>query len=128
MTAPQPGTIGWIDLTVDDCEDVRSFYESVVGWKNSPVKMGDYNDYCMLPGAEADPVAGICHAKGPNVGIPAAWLIYITVEDIAAALEKCEENGGSILQKREPDSHGQMAIIKDPAGAVCALYQPAVSR
>ena len=125
MSSPKPGTVGWIDLTVDNCEAVRAFYESVVGWKSSPVEMGDYNDYCMLPTSDAEPAAGICHAKGPNAGLPAAWMIYITVNNLQEALHECKERGGEVLQERTPDSHGQMAVIKDPAGAVCALFQPA---
>ncbi len=123
--AAKPGTIGWIDLTVEHAESVREFYESVVGWKNSPVNMGSYNDYCMLPKDEAAPVGGICHARGSNSDVPAAWLIYITVANLETALRQCKRRGGQILQKRDADSNGQMAIIKDPAGAVCALYEPA---
>lgn len=34
------GSIGWIDLTVDDAPRVRDFYAAVVGWKPEPVPMG----------------------------------------------------------------------------------------
>lgn len=122
----KPGTVGWIDLTVDDCETVRSFYESVVGWQTSPIKMGDYDDYCMLPAPGAEPVAGICHAKGVNAGLPAAWMIYITVADLQESLENCRRLGGEVLQQRAPDNHGQLAVIKDPSGATGTLLQPAV--
>ena len=79
-TAMKPGTIGWIDLTVDDAEGVRDFYQEVVGWKSDPVDMGDYNDYSMVP-TEGDAVAGICHARGGNAAMPSTWTIYIIVEN-----------------------------------------------
>lgn len=123
MDAPQPGTIGWLDLTVEQADTVRDFYESVVGWTTEPIPMGEYSDYCMKPDAESAPVAGICHATGPNSGLPAAWLMYIHVASLESAIQACQDHGGEVLQIREPDSHGQMAVIKDPAGAVCALYQ-----
>src|ERR1035438_2493750 len=77
-----PGQIGWIDLTVPDAAGLRDFYQAVTGWTHSPVKMGRYHDFCMHPPGDAQPVAGICHAKGENVGLPPVWLIYITVDDL----------------------------------------------
>ena len=32
---PKIGTIGWVDLTVKDCPDIRDFYKAVVGWRAS---------------------------------------------------------------------------------------------
>ena len=39
------GSISWTDLTVQNAEEIRDFYEAVAGWKSTPVQMGDYNDY-----------------------------------------------------------------------------------
>jgi large conductance mechanosensitive channel protein len=33
VTAPAPGSIGWLDLTVEDAPRLRDFYSAVVGWK-----------------------------------------------------------------------------------------------
>lgn len=123
MTNQQPGTIGWIDLTVTDADAVRDFYQAVAGWTPDPVSMGDYNDYNMLPQPGSDPVAGICHARGPNAGLPAQWLMYIVVADLDASLEAVVRGGGEVLVRRPPASWGAMAVIRDPAGAVCALFQ-----
>src|ERR1035438_9536282 len=91
-----PGQIGWIDLTVPDATGLRDFYQAVTGWTPSPVKMGDYNDFCMHPPGDAQPVAGICHAKGENVGLPTVWLIYITVDDLDLGIRRCQELGGKL--------------------------------
>ena len=65
MSDPAPiGSVGWIDLTVPDAAAVRDFYQAVVGWTVSPVKMGDYDDFCMNPPSTGQPVAGVCHARG----------------------------------------------------------------
>jgi len=122
---PPVGTIGWIDLTVDDAGATSSFYSQVTGWHRSEAPVADYHDYCVHPAADADPVAGICHAKGPNAGLPASWLIYIVVENLQQSLATCRELGGEVLQERDPDGYGTIAVIRDPAGAVCALFQPA---
>jgi predicted enzyme related to lactoylglutathione lyase len=48
-------------------------------------------------------------------------MIYITVDDLEQALQKCVELGGKILKPSANDR--PYAIIEDPAGAVCTLYQ-----
>lgn len=116
------GTIGWHDLTVDNADEVRDFYTQVLGWETSPVDMGGYSDYSMGPPG-GDPVGGVCHARGGNAGLPAQWLMYVTVANTDAAAAKCVELGGEILAG--PKSMGSTArycVIRDPAGAVLALY------
>ncbi len=48
MTKQTIGGIGWRDLTCENAEGLRDFYEDVVGWQSSPVSMGDYNDFNMM--------------------------------------------------------------------------------
>jgi hypothetical protein len=125
---PRVGTIEWVDLTVPDAKHVRDFYRKVVGWKASAFDMGGYDDYCMnLPGT-GKTVAGICNAKGPNEGLPAQWLVYVTVADLAKSLATCRSLGGEAIAVRE-SKQGRFAVIRDPAGAVAALFEaPPVRR
>jgi predicted enzyme related to lactoylglutathione lyase len=122
---PKPGTILWHDLTVDDAEGVRDFYAEVVGWRPSPVPMKGYDDFTMST-AGGDGVAGVCHAPGPNPQIPPHWMIYVIVDDVEKSAARCRELGGSVLVgPRGMGSHGHYCIIRDPAGAVLALFTPA---
>jgi predicted enzyme related to lactoylglutathione lyase len=122
--APVTGAIAWHDLTVDDAEGLRDFYASVVGWTPSPVQMGDYADYGMAA-SDGSAVAGVCHARGVNEGIPPQWLLYIVVENLDASLAECDLLGGSLLHGPR-DMHGsKFAVIRDPAGAVAGLYETA---
>jgi predicted enzyme related to lactoylglutathione lyase len=119
------GSISWTDLTVQNAEEIRDFYEAVAGWKSTPVQMGDYNDYCMTTPGDGKVAAGICHARGANAGLPPQWLVYISVADIEKSLKACRGAGGKVLAgPREMADHGHVAIIQDPAGAVAALFQP----
>jgi len=124
--SPKHGVIGWVDLTIPEAGRVRDFYSKVVGWTVASVDMGGYEDYCMNHPETGTTVAGICHARGTNLGIPPQWLVYITVPDMAKAMAAVKANGGEIL--REPTGGGgagSMCVIRDPAGAVAALFQPA---
>jgi uncharacterized protein len=120
---PEIGSIAWFDLTVPDAEGLRDFYAQVVGWKPEAVGMGDYSDYNMLTPGSDTPVAGVCHARGSNAGLPAQWLLYVVVEDVEAAAARCEGRGGKVLVRPKGLSGGRYCVIQDPAGAVCALYQ-----
>lgn len=120
--APAIGTIAWTDLTVPDADAVRDFYQAVVGWTSEPHDMGGFADYVMQQPANGAPVAGICHARGVNAGLPAQWLPYLQVAELAASIAACTSRGGRVLM--EPRSAGpgaRFCVIQDPAGAIAAL-------
>jgi predicted enzyme related to lactoylglutathione lyase len=120
---PEIGAIGWTDLTVDNAESIRDFYASVTGWKLSPVSMGSYEDFNMCGPDSGQPMAGICHARGSNADLPPVWMIYITVEDVDSSATTCTEQGGEILvEPKDMGEMGRYCVIKDPAGAVAALF------
>jgi len=119
----EAGAIGWIDITVDDAEELRDFYSKVVGWKPEDVSMGDYADFNMTMPGTGIPAAGICHARGGNAELPRQWLIYIVVRDADSSAAICTANGGKVLVGPREMGGGRFAVIEDPSGAVAALYQ-----
>ena len=119
-----PGSIVWTDLTVKDADSVRDFYQDVVGWKASPLSMGDYDDFNMMAPGSDRPVAGICHARGANANIPAQWLVYVQVENVEASARRAQELGGAGVDGPRGMGSFQFCVIRDPAGAVLALVSP----
>lgn len=120
------GTIVWTDLSVapEKAPAIRDFYEAVVGWKSVPVNMGSYDDFNLTLPDTGQTVAGICHAKGGNAGLPAQWLMYIVVEDIDASVAECWAQGGRVLVGPKDVGRGErFCVIRDPAGAVAALLE-----
>lgn len=118
-SSPKPGTIAWLDLTVADAARVRDFYREVIGWEPSPVRMSDYDDYNMLTPGDDKPAAGICHARGENAKLPAQWIPYIAVTDLAASVAACERLGGAVIAQ----IGANCCVIRDPAGAVIAILE-----
>lgn len=119
------GSFAWIDLTVPDAQAVRAFYEAVIGWTSAGLDMGGYEDFMMNEPTGGKTVAGVCHARGPNADLPPAWLIYFVVQDIDASVKRCLELGGSVIRPvQDMGPWGRIAIIRDPAGAACALSEP----
>jgi len=117
------GAIAWRDLTVPDAPAVRDFYAAVAGWTWAPVAMGDHEDYEMRD-VSGRTVAGICHARGANAGLPAQWLVYILVPDLDAAIAACEGHGGAVIDGPRDMAGARFCVVRDPAGAVAALYEP----
>ena len=120
---PPVGSIGWCDLTVENADRVRDFYRDVVGWTSTDVDMGGYVDYCMSQPFNGTATTGVCWARGANAGLPAAWLVYFVVASLAESLARVREGGGTVLRAPTSSGAGRFAVVSDPAGAVCALYE-----
>ncbi len=119
------GRIAWLDLTVTDAARARDFYRDVVGWSVAEQAMSDsegkYADYVMQD-PDGDAVAGICHARGVNAGLPPVWLLYLPVDDLAESLRRVEVEGGSVIKtSRSADGTLRYAVIRDPVGAHFSL-------
>lgn len=119
------GRIAWLDLTVSDASATRDFYRQVVGWSVHNVAMEDggetYADYGML-GDDGNPAAGVCHARGVNVGLPPVWMIYLPVGDLAESLRRVQEEGGKVIKAMQSEDGAHVyAAVQDPAGAYFAL-------
>ncbi len=123
--AARVGCISWVDLTVSDASATRDFYRQVVGWSVQDVEMEDagerYADYNML-GDDGKPAAGVCHARGVNLGLPPVWMIYLPVGDLVESLRRVREGGGKIVKETMGADGGYAyAVVQDPVGATLAL-------
>jgi predicted enzyme related to lactoylglutathione lyase len=119
------GRIAWLDLTVGDAPERRDFYREVIGWAVQELAMGPeddrYADYVMVA-ADGEGAAGVCHALGPNVGLPSVWLLYLPVGDLAVSLDRVTEEGGAVLRvSKNEDGAPVYAVVRDPVGAWFAL-------
>jgi uncharacterized protein len=119
------GCIFWLDLTVADAAGTRDFYRQVIGWSVDDVAMNDgseqYADYNMI-GGDGQPAAGVCHARGRNVGLPPVWMLYLPVGDIDESLRRVEHEGGTVIKSAQrKDGRVAYAAVRDPSGACFAL-------
>ena len=128
-TGEPVGCIAWLDLTVSNASAACNFYQNVVGWSVEEVEMTDgmsedeesYADYNML-GGDGNPAAGICHARGTNLGVPPVWMLYLPVGDLAESVRRVSEEGGTIIKAQTvSDSEYSYVTVQDPAGAYITL-------
>jgi predicted enzyme related to lactoylglutathione lyase len=123
--AARVGLISWLDLTVSDAAATRDFYRHVVDWSVQDVEMEDgserYADYKMVDD-DGNPAAGVCHARGVNLGLPPTWMIYLPVGDLAESVRRVREEGGKIIKAtRGNDGEYACAVVQDLVGACLAL-------
>jgi predicted enzyme related to lactoylglutathione lyase len=113
-----PGALVWNELASPDLDASSAFYGGLFGWtlepfENSPtpylgIKNGGANNGGMRP---LDPP-----------GMPPHWLVYFGIEDIDAGLAKATELGGEAIAGPIDIQMAKIAVVRDPQGAVFALY------
>ena len=54
--------------------------------------------------------------------------MYVTVDDLDSCITKCNESGGAVVDGPRLAGGARIAVIRDPAGAVLALYEPDCAR
>ncbi len=119
------GTPNWIDLATPDCEAAKEFYGGLMGWEfesNPTPQGGEY----LTASCEGKACAGIMEQPEPmkQAGAPAAWNTYLAVDDVAECCTKVEAGGGAVVMPpMSVGDSGEMAVISDPSGAMCGLWQ-----
>lgn len=125
-TEYSPGTPSWVDLGTTDLDAAKAFYSAVFGWETAdmPTPQGGVYSMAMMGGKA---VAGLMGHTPEMVeqGMPSAWSAYVTVDDLESSLAAVETAGGSVaMPPMEVDTAGRMAVVGDPTGAFCCLWQP----
>jgi predicted enzyme related to lactoylglutathione lyase len=121
-----PGTFSWTDLSTPDPAGAAAFYGALLGWRAEEVPAGPDVSYWMMQVGGRD-VAGMSAMREEQLasGAPPAWLSYVTVEDADAVAARAAELGGEVmLPAFDVLDAGRMALVRDPQGAIFALWQP----
>src|SRR5687767_1309492 len=87
----EPGTVTWVEISVPDRGKVMKFYEDLFGWKmfagkdNKPA--GPNDEYPHISHGDAM-IGGFPPPEQRDPNAPPHFLIYFSVEDLAAATAK----------------------------------------
>ena len=98
-----------------ELEKLRDFYEAALGVK--PTDHGDWQPFDLAASTFA------VHAKGAPEDQPLSFNVQIDVDDIDAALARCEAHGARVLQGVSDEAFGKRAVIEDPDGRTLYLVQ-----
>ncbi len=115
----------WADLAASQLEPAADFYCRLFGWQREAVDIGPEGQATILRHQGAM-VASLSESTDESLVQPARWLSYIAVDDADAVARRAVDAGGAELLTHPFDVKGlgREALLRDPAGALIALWQP----
>lgn len=115
----EPGAHCWTELQTRQRDRAKEFYTKLFGWttKDSP-------EYIELNlGKEGVGGMMTMPAEVP-AQVPPHWMPYFWVDDVDASAQKANGGGGTtFVPPMDIPNVGRFAVIRDPQGAVFALFK-----
>jgi len=114
------GEITHVEFPADDVERAKRFYSAVAGWELG--EAGGTPGYWMFRTSET--TGGGLGKRGETVG--SVIRVYITVDQLEAAVAAAEANGGSVVTPpSEVPGMGRFAAVRDSEGNEVGLWESA---
>jgi len=113
-----PGALVWNELSSPDLDAASAFYGDLFGWTIEESETMQDRYLTIKNGAANN--GGMRDLNPP--GMPPNWLVYFGAEDIDASLAKVHELGGAKIVGPIDIGIAKLAVVRDPQGAVFALY------
>ena len=114
-----PGALCWNELGTPDAAGAAEFYGSLFGWTTAPVQDAD-PPYLVIRTADGHTNGGIRPPAPPEA--PPAWLVYFATADIDASSAAVARLGGGVMVEPMDIGVARISVVRDPQGAVFALY------
>jgi uncharacterized protein len=116
-----PGHFCWNELLTTDPQTAAAFYQAVFGWAALERTLGDGARYWIFRRPDGD-VAGMMQTTG-TVGGASIWLPYVEVVSAEETAALAAELGGTIvIPPGDVPGRGRYAVVRDPGGALTAVY------
>ena len=109
------GHFVWRACMSPDATAAQAFYNAVFRWGSSSMPMGDSGALYHMHSVAGIDQGGFV-SMGPESGQPPHWVPYLSVEDVAATVEKAAAAGGQVLMGPMEIGPGTFAVIADPQG------------
>jgi len=125
MSAKPRGCIVWYENLSHDRKKAVGFYTKLFGWSEMPTP-GNM-DYTMFSLNGAPLGGGFQMPPGDAMkDVPAHWLMYVGVASVDDSVKQATGLGATVIvPPGDIPNMGRFAVLKDPQGAVFALWTPA---
>jgi predicted enzyme related to lactoylglutathione lyase len=125
----KPGELTWNELATTDHEAAFAYYGRLFGWeRRRDVDLGPMGKYLVYGLGEREgerDLGGMFTAPRPGPPRP-AWLYYIQVAELDAAVARAQAGGGTLANgPLEVPGGARVAQLVDPQGARFALHENA---
>lgn len=126
VSSHPPGMLCWVELSTPDERAALRFYSGLFGWTDNPQPMGPGYFYHIQQVRGLDAAALYQQSQEEKQqGIPPHWTLYFATESADAAAQRATQAGGAVLAgPMDVFDAGRMAAIRDPQGAIFAVWQP----
>lgn len=116
----------WYELMTDDADAAAAFYGSVTGWTIVASDPPSPMDYRMIRRQDGGTTGGVLPltADMKQHGARPAWVPYLAVADVDAAVAAIVADGGKALMPRTDIAEGSFAMVTDPFGTPFYLMKP----
>jgi uncharacterized protein len=111
----EPGCMVWNELAAPDVAQAAAFYRDLLGWQAEP----DATGYATIRNGDA--VNG--GIRPLQEGEVPSWLVYFATASCDEAAARVRESGGAVVAGPMDVTVGRIAVVRDPQGAVLALYE-----
>jgi predicted enzyme related to lactoylglutathione lyase len=113
-----PGALSWNELATPDIEASARFYSDLFGWTTELISKSPM-PYMTIKTRAGRPNGGIRPVMGPE---PPYWAVYFGTDDLDATTDKVSDLGGEKLAGPMELGPSRFSYVRDPQGAVFALY------
>ncbi|MBN2009744.1 VOC family protein [candidate division KSB1 bacterium] len=119
----QTNPVNWFEIPVSDLKRATAFYENILNYKLSVNEIGALK-MAWFPMVEGAPGStGTLIESDAYTPSYEGSLVYFSVENIEAVLEKVKQNGGKIINgKMSIGEYGFVAHFEDSEGNRVALH------
>lgn len=126
MTSIPRGRFCWYELMTTDPRTAEEFYAAVAGWGTEEWQGSDPPYTLWKNGPTA--LGGLMELpeEAAAAGVPPHWIAYVSTPDFDASLQEARATGAELVWgPRSLPGVGRFAGVRDPQGAMFALYEPA---
>jgi predicted enzyme related to lactoylglutathione lyase len=106
----------WAEFWTADPGRAANFYRDVFGYSVGAAD-GKATGFQLSAGGRAR--AGVL--RSPDTELPAAWIPYVRVDDVAATVARARAAGGRVVVEPRAHYRSQVAVLVDPLGAPFAV-------
>ncbi len=119
------GKFVWYELVTPDIKKSSDFYTKVVGWEFQDRSADAHMPYSVFNAAGGKQLGGFMTLTADMpANIPPHWMPYIYVPDIDTKTNEAKKLGATVIvPSKVVPNMGKFSILKDPQGAVFALWQ-----
>ena len=120
-----PGAFSWNELNTRDPQAASDFFGELLGWRFEDSESAAGTRYLTIVNGDRQN-GGILEMNDQfPQGIPANWVVYMAVDDVAAAADKAAGLGSQVVMPRTEirDTDEAIAVLHDRRVGVFALYE-----